>query len=411
MKKALSIALATVVAVGMCLPYTATAAELAYDKPKGYATELPDKSDPGVLVYEDFNSAKVGSDGSINGWIGTGNDNQDLAVAKLEVVSGGRSGKCLKVYDRNLSKSTGKELTSADDTGIGYNTAAIGGLGDLITQMFVKDSSNSKKTDTYFFSCWVKNVDPGVKQKFFFMMQYGGSGEVYMTQDNSFVEVTDQWTQYGVLVKNGKTYYSPIVNGKGAAVYPPRRTTSGVTFKGISRNEDGSVQTSNAYLIDDVVIWKVDDASKLVADPNNDTSGNNTTTQKPDTPVNTTTSATTTKNEDNTPTTSATKDNTTGTDTTDTNTSDTNTTDTDTTGSDITGIATATADTESTGTRTQAAGETTTPSDEQTGTEPGGSGLSAGAIAGIVIACIVVLGGGGFCLYWFVIRKKMNSEA
>ncbi len=33
-------------------------------------------------------------------------------------------------------------------------------------------------------------------------------------------------------------------------------------------------------------------------------------------------------------------------------------------------------------------------------------GLSGGAIAGIVIACVLALAGGGFALYWFVIRKK-----
>ena len=35
-----------------------------------------------------------------------------------------------------------------------------------------------------------------------------------------------------------------------------------------------------------------------------------------------------------------------------------------------------------------------------------GGGLSTGAIVGIVIAVVVVLAGGGFCVYWFVIRKK-----
>ncbi len=34
------------------------------------------------------------------------------------------------------------------------------------------------------------------------------------------------------------------------------------------------------------------------------------------------------------------------------------------------------------------------------------NGLSGGAIAIIVIACVLALAGGGFALYWFVIRKK-----
>ena len=36
-------------------------------------------------------------------------------------------------------------------------------------------------------------------------------------------------------------------------------------------------------------------------------------------------------------------------------------------------------------------------------------GLSGGAIAGIVIAIIVVLGAAGFCVYWFVFRKKKSA--
>lgn len=37
-----------------------------------------------------------------------------------------------------------------------------------------------------------------------------------------------------------------------------------------------------------------------------------------------------------------------------------------------------------------------------------GGGLSTGAIVGIVVAVVVVLAGGGFCIYWFVIRKKKS---
>ncbi|MBO5355869.1 MAG: metallophosphoesterase [Clostridia bacterium] len=40
------------------------------------------------------------------------------------------------------------------------------------------------------------------------------------------------------------------------------------------------------------------------------------------------------------------------------------------------------------------------------GEAPEKQGLSGGAIAGIVIGAVVVLGGGGFALFWFVIRKK-----
>lgn len=37
-------------------------------------------------------------------------------------------------------------------------------------------------------------------------------------------------------------------------------------------------------------------------------------------------------------------------------------------------------------------------------------GLSTGAIIGIVAGAVVVLGGGGFCIYWFIIRKKKLSK-
>ena len=37
------------------------------------------------------------------------------------------------------------------------------------------------------------------------------------------------------------------------------------------------------------------------------------------------------------------------------------------------------------------------------------AGLGAGAIIGIVLGAVAILGGGGFCLYWFVIRKKKQA--
>ena len=46
---------------------------------------------------------------------------------------------------------------------------------------------------------------------------------------------------------------------------------------------------------------------------------------------------------------------------------------------------------------------------DQPAAQPAKKGLSGGAIAGIVIAIIVALGAAGFCVYWFVFRKKKGD--
>ena len=46
---------------------------------------------------------------------------------------------------------------------------------------------------------------------------------------------------------------------------------------------------------------------------------------------------------------------------------------------------------------------------DQPAVQPAKKGLSGGAIAGIVIAIIVALGAAGFCVYWFVFRKKKGD--
>ena len=38
-------------------------------------------------------------------------------------------------------------------------------------------------------------------------------------------------------------------------------------------------------------------------------------------------------------------------------------------------------------------------------------GIGAGVIALIVIGSVAVLGGGGFCVYWFVIKKKLTQKS
>jgi hypothetical protein len=44
--------------------------------------------------------------------------------------------------------------------------------------------------------------------------------------------------------------------------------------------------------------------------------------------------------------------------------------------------------------------------DHANGEAPDKEGLSGGAIAGIVIGAVAVIGCGGFALFWFVIKKK-----
>ena len=46
---------------------------------------------------------------------------------------------------------------------------------------------------------------------------------------------------------------------------------------------------------------------------------------------------------------------------------------------------------------------------DQPAVQPAKKGLSGGAIAGIVIAIVVALGAAGFCVYWFVFRKKKGN--
>ena len=55
------------------------------------------------------------------------------------------------------------------------------------------------------------------------------------------------------------------------------------------------------------------------------------------------------------------------------------------------------------------------PEDPEDPTDPGEpeepkQGISGGAIAGIVVGSVVVLGGGGFALFWFVIKKKSFAD-
>lgn len=356
------------------------AAPLEKDPPKGYATKVPGKNDAGVLTYQDFETDKLNDEGLIGKFSATEPDDTSISPAKIEVVSNvAHSGKkALKVSARGKS---------ADGSPMGYNTLTYKDIGIDIAEKFVKDASNSKKTDTYFISAWVRNVDPSATQYFWLQLQYGGSAEVWLPGQTYFEVKGDAWTQIGIAVVDGKTYYVPFIEDTTkSGIYAPRNGVSTWSaLKFITKNpkvnptdtNEKVVQTNGDFYVDDIVIWKVDDASQLVKELPQPSSG--TTTQKP---VNTTTTSKgggATKDESSS-TTLAPAD---------------SSAPTDTTVSTQEGATTAPTNEASSGSAT-----TTAPENKEDS-----GGLGVGAIVGIVVAAVVVLGGGGFALYWFKFRK------
>ena len=354
------------------LAVPAAAAPLEKDPPGGYATSIPGASDANVLTYQDFESDTIDAEGQIGKFSATQPDDTSIPPATIKVVSGvSHSGsKSLLVSARGQS---------ADGSPQGYNTLTYADIGVDIGEKFVKDSANANKTENYFISAWIRNADPSVTQYFWLQLQYGGSGEVWLPGQTYFEVKGDEWTQIGVAVVNGQTYYVPFTEDTTkAGIYAPRATSTWSALKFITKNPKANpadtnekvVQTNGDFYIDDIVIWRVEDASQLVADlPQEETP----TTVPPETGSDPTTAPPETGGEDTTEpeatTTTEGEDNTTG-------------------------------STGSTSGATTSSSSTTAPQQEK------GGGLGAGAIAGIVIAVIVVLGGGGFALYWFKFRKK-----
>ncbi len=245
------------------------AAPLTKDPPKGYATALPGKNDPGVLVYEDFETSVMDEDGFVGKFQGTQPDDPDIPAATIEVVTGvSKSGsKSLKVSKRGVS---------ALGDPMGYNTVSYKDIGIDITEAFVKDPANRDKTDTYFVSAWVKNVDPSVTQYFWLQLQYGTSAEVWLPGQTYFEVKGSDWTQIGIAVVDGKIYYTPF--GEDSTKSGIYATRSGLTtwsaLKFITKNpkkdpkdkDERTIQTNYDFYVDDIIIWKVEDASKLVAE-------------------------------------------------------------------------------------------------------------------------------------------------
>lgn len=358
-KRGAVVCLALLTSAGlMALP--ASAAPLEKDPPKGYATSTPGKDDDGVLTFQDFETDTIDEEGQVGKFSATQPDDTSIPPATIEVVSDvAHSGsKSLKVSARGKN---------ADGSPQGYNTLTYASIGIDIGEMFVKDSANANKTDTYFISAWVRNVDPSVTQYFWLQLQYGGSGEVWLPGQTYFEVKGDEWTQIGIAVVNGETYYVPFIEDTTkSGIYAPRATSTWSALKFITKNpkvnptdtNEKVVQTNDDFYIDDIVIWRVDDASQLT--PELPREENPTT---PETPG--------------------------GEDTTAPTENDTTTS----------------ADT------TATSGKTTTPTSADSDVasdvqDEDAGGLSVGAIVGIVAAAVVVLGGGGFALYWFKFRKK-----
>ena len=366
-------------AAATLMSLTASAAPLTRDTVKGYAKSIPSKNDPGVLTYEDFEKSTKDEDGRIGKFSATVPDDTSINPATLEVVSGvSHSGsKSLKVSARGKNGNGDPQ---------GYNTVAYKDIGIDIAEKFKKDPANPNKTDTYFISAWVRNVDPKVTQYFWLQMQYGGSGEVWLP-GQSYSEVTgDKWTQIGIVVAKDKTYYLPFIEDTTkSGVYAPRNGVSTWSaLKFITKNPKNDpkdtnekvIQTNYDFYVDDIVIWKVDNASKLIAELPTDSTG--TTTKAPPAGSKTTTTKadsdkTTTSNGQTTDSSASTTDSTAASETTE--------------NTDSNDITTTTAD-------TQVGGE-----------DPIDNDSNAGMVILIIIAAVVVLGGGGFCLYWFKLRK------
>ncbi len=239
------------------------AAPLKKDPPAGYITALPQPTDHGVLIYEDFEKALGDATGRMGKFTATVPEDQGIDPPTVEITdeaafNGTRS---LKVSNRG---------TDREGNPMGYNTLNYENIALDIANFFVKDPDNRNKTDTYYFSAWVRNVDPTITQYFWVQLQYGGSGEVWFPDDTYFEVSGDEWTLIGGEIRNGQIYYMPFVEDSTGSGVSPGRTgmTSWSGMKLVTRNplEEGQemVQTNGDFYIDDIVFWRANDTSDCI---------------------------------------------------------------------------------------------------------------------------------------------------
>lgn len=260
-KRMTAVLLSAALAAGGAL--AVQAAPIQKDPPAGYTTALPQPSDYGVLIYEDFEKALGDATGRMGKLSVTVPEDQGISAPTVEITDEAAfNGTCsLKVSNRG---------TDREGNPMGYNTLNYENIALDIANLFVKDPDNRNKTDTYYFSAWVRNVDPTITQYFWVQLQYGGSGEVWFPDDTYFEVTGDEWTLIGGKVVNGQIYYMPFVEDATGSGVSPGRTgmTSWSGMKLVTRNplEEGRemVQTNGDFYIDDIVFWRANDTSDCI---------------------------------------------------------------------------------------------------------------------------------------------------
>ena len=239
-----------------------SAAPLPKDPPAGYATQLPNPDDHGVLLYNDFEMELGDAAGRLGKLSVTVPEENGNSAPTIEITDEAayNGSKCLKVSNRG---------TTRDGLPNGYNTLNYDNVAMDISNLFVKDPDNKNKSENYFFTAYIRNVDPTVTQYFYVQLQYGGTGEVWFPDGDYYKVEGDQWTLIGGQIRNGKVYYGPFMEDTtGAGVYQGRQgmtSWSGLKLVTHTPVEEGKemTMTNGDFYIDDVVFWRVGDPSTL----------------------------------------------------------------------------------------------------------------------------------------------------